>query len=281
MLAILLALGASGCWGIADFGAGLASRRLAVPVVLLVLQAGGLLAAGAIVAVDSDALPSAHVVAMSLAAGTASVVALTLFYRALAVGTMSIVAPLVSTGAIVPVVVGIWRGDSLGPATAAGIGLALVGVMMASRGQRGARRPARARAAIVLALAAAVAFGSFLALFERANAAEGIAWPILLARLPAIPLMGAVLLVRTTRLPTRREFTATMMLGQLDCVAVALYGAALTHGELGVVAVVGSLYPVGTVLMARAVLGERLARVQGAGVATALLGVALLSAGAT
>lgn len=279
MLAIVLALGASGCWGIADFGAGLASRRLAVPVVLIVVQAGGLLAAGVIVVVAGEALPSAYAVGFSLAAGTAATLALALLYQALAVGTMSIVAPIFATGAIVPVMVGLSRGDPLGAITAVGIGVALVGVMLASRHDDGGHRSDRGRMAVVLALAAAVAFGLFLVLFERATV-HGIAWPILLARLPAIPLVGAALLVLRPRAPTRRELTGPLVVGQLDCIAAALFAAAVTRGELAVVAVLGSLYPVATVLLARGVLGERLGRMQGVGVLTALAGVALVSAGA-
>ncbi len=280
VLAVLLSLIAATAWGVADFFGGLFSRRLPMMSVLFVIEVGGLLAAGTIVIVSADAFPDARHAIIGLAAGLAGITGLALFYTALSIGTMSIVAPLSATGAIVPVVVGVATGDRLTTLVSTGLVLVLLGVILAGREADDPDRAASAsdRRAILLALGAALGFGTFFVAYDTAADAS-LGWAILLARLPAIPLVGLVVWRRGLALPRGPDLVRLVGVAQLDCIATSLYAVAITRGALSVVAVVGSLYPVATVLLARAVLGERLRRVQAAGVITALLGVILVSVG--
>jgi drug/metabolite transporter (DMT)-like permease len=170
---VLLALAASACWGTSDFTSGFKARTVPLPVVLMMSQGIGLALATILVLAAGRGLPGTGPALASLGAGVCAVVGLGCFYRALATGTMSIVAPIAATGVVIPV-------------------LALAGV--------------------------------------------------------------------------------------LDFAATGLYGLANRHGQLSIVAVAGSLYPVATVLLARAILSERVVRLQALGVGLALAGVALIAA---
>src|SRR3712207_1766791 len=107
MLAVALSIAASACWGVADFGAGLLSRRASAVLILLVQQAVGVVIVGAIVLARSEGPPGGEAIALSVLAGAAGAFALGCFYRALAVGTMSVVAPISAAGVTLPVVVGV------------------------------------------------------------------------------------------------------------------------------------------------------------------------------
>ena len=130
MTAVLLALAASLTWGFADFGAGLAARRTTAYVAAAGAQISGLLLVAVIVAATGEAFPSAREVLWSVFAGLAAVVGLSAFYQALAVGTMGIVGPITATGAIVPLVFGLARGDHPDAVQGLGIALAIVGVVI-------------------------------------------------------------------------------------------------------------------------------------------------------
>jgi drug/metabolite transporter (DMT)-like permease len=279
VLAVVLSLVASAAWGFSDFFGGLFSRRLPMPSVLLVIEVGGLLTAGTVLLVSGDAFPDTRHALTALVAGLVGITGLAVFFTALSVGTMSIVAPLSATGAIVPVAVGVATGDRLTAVIVTGLVLTLLGIVLAGRE---ADDPDRDRAgdrkAIALSLVAALCFGTFFVAYD--SAADGsLAWAIVLARLPAIPLVGLVVWRRRLELPRGQDLVRLVGAAQLDCIATSLYAVAITRGALSVVAVVGSLYPVTTVLLARFVLGERLQRVQAAGVTAALFGVALISLG--
>jgi drug/metabolite transporter (DMT)-like permease len=279
VLAVLLALVASSCWGVADFIGGLRSRRVALPVVLAFVEGTGLVLVLALIALESEQLPSTRALLLSLAAGLAGVLGLGAFYRALAIGTMSIVAPISATAVALPVVLGVATGDRLSAVTSAGLACAVVGVVLASReADEGTGRAAAGRASIALALAAAVGFGSYFALSDAA-ADESVLWLLVVARIVVLPVLAAIVLVRRPPRPTRPDALALVAAGTLDVSATGLYGLANTKGALSIVSVVGSLYPVTTVLLARAVLGERIRAVQTAGILAALAGVALIAAG--
>jgi drug/metabolite transporter (DMT)-like permease len=218
-------------------------------------------------------------VVFSLLAGIAGVMGLAGFYRALAIGTMSIVAPISATGVALPVIVGVATGDRLSTVVSAGLVVTVAGVVLASREQHDdAGRAAAGRLSIGLALLSAVGFGSYFALADVA--ADGsVLWLLLLARIVVLPVMaGAVLVARPPR-PRRGDLVTLAGAGLLDITATGLYGVANTKGALSIVSVVGALYPVTTVLLARLVLSERLRPIQAAGVAAAFAGVGLIVAG--
>ena len=285
MLAVGLALAASACWGVADFLGGLLSRRLSAILILLGQQAIGVLVVGAVLLATLEDPPGTRAIVLSLLAGVAGAAALGCFYRALAVGTMSVVAPISASGATLPVAIGIATGDRPSALQAAGLAVTMVGVVLASRelSDGDAARGVAQRTSILLALAAALGFGTFFALSDAA-ADDSIVWLLFLGRAISVVLLAAVL-VRVLRggarpqRPGRRDVSGIALVGVLDLAATGLYALANTEGLLSVVAVVGSLYPVTTVLLARFLLHERLRPAQAAGVLLAFTGVAAVAGG--
>lgn len=279
MLAIALSLTAAAAWGVADFLAGLASRRIPVPLVLLCVELGGLAVIAAVTLALREPWPDDETVVLALLAGATGVTALGCFYAALARGTMSVIAPIAATGVALPVVVGLATGDSPGAVVAAGLVAAAVGCVLASR-EEVAAGEVRSRSALVLAGVAAVGFGTFFVVFDAA--AEGSElWTLTLLRAVAIPLVGPLAwrAWRRRDRPSARSLVPILGFGVIDLGATACLALAANEGDLSIVAVLGSLYPVMTVLLARAVLHERLRPVQLGGVALALVGVVLIAAG--
>jgi len=282
---VLLALLSAAVWGSADFGGGLLSRRLPVRSVVLLSQLAGL--AGVLaVSAATGALASGWGVAApawwqlaAAGAGVSGMLGLLAFYSALAGGTMGIVAPVSATGVLVPVAGGLLVGERPGSVQAAGIVLAVVGVVLTSGPEvRGAAAGAAPRT-VALALVAALGFGLSLLLL-RAASSHGVLVTLTLQRVASVGLLLGV--VGTTRQPlavARRDAPPLATVGLLDVGANAMYALASAGGMASVVGVMGSLYPVATVLLARQVLGERLRGVQAAGVVAAMGGVALLGAG--
>jgi drug/metabolite transporter (DMT)-like permease len=279
MTPVLLALAASCCWGVADFTGGLQSRRVPVPVVLALVEGTGLVLTTVVVVAAGEPFPGTRAVVLSLVAGVAGVLALGCFYRALSIGTMSIVAPISATGVALPVIVGVATGDELSALVSAGLAVTVVGVILASReAHEDEGRAAAGRLSIALALIAAVGFGSYFVLSDAA-VDDSVWWFLVLSRVIPLPvLVGLALLTRMSR-PQPSSALVLAVAGSLDCAATALYGVANTKGALSIVAVVGSLYPVATVVLARIVLGERIRPVQRVGVLAALTGVAMIAGG--
>jgi drug/metabolite transporter (DMT)-like permease len=281
LIAIVLALAASLSWGISDFGAGIAARRAPIVWVMLVSQVAGLVLVGTIWIATQPATPSSRELAWGVFGGAMAAIGLGAFYRALAVGTMGIVGPIAATGAIVPVVYAVARGERPSVLQAIGIVVVVIGVVAASLEPLpdGAGRKITAGAG--LALVAAFGFGCAILGLNRVSQA-GVVWGTLSLRLTVIPIMLLVALVvrpATEQLRSRTIFLLLVAVGLFDAGANLLYGASATRGLISVVTVVASLYPVVLVVLAYFLLGERISRPQLAGVALALTGVALISAG--
>jgi drug/metabolite transporter (DMT)-like permease len=277
-LAVLLALASSVTWGIADFGGGLVSRRLSTVAVTVVSQTAGF-AALLIVFSARGAHLDGRSFAIGLAAGAGGGAGLAAFYRALAVGTMSIVSPIVACGAVVPFAISIATGERPSTLALAGAGVALAGAVLASAEER--RAAARERAhAVALAAVAAGALGLFT-YFLGLGSREGTALSTLVgARVGSLTLL--LVLALALRAPLRLGRQALLpvaAVGLCDVSANALFALASGHGLLALVSVLGSLYPVMTVLLAYVFLDERLTPLQLAGVGVAVAGVAALSVG--
>jgi uncharacterized membrane protein len=289
---VLLALAASLCWGTADFAAGLKARRVPVSSVLVFAQGVGLLLAVPVVIASGRPFPDAAEALASLGAGAAVIVGLACFYRALATGTMSVVAPVAATGVAIPVLAGLAGGNHLAAIQAIGMLAAVVGVVLSSRhpgpavgrsagggGGGGAAGRRVHRDAMALALVAAVAFGLYF-LLAHIGTRGGVGWLLMLANVTGV--LGVLAIAALTRSPPRPpprgDRVVLLLAGVLEFAATGLYGLANRHGQLSVVAVAGSLYPVATVLLARVVLRERLVAAAGLGVSLALVGVALIAA---
>jgi drug/metabolite transporter (DMT)-like permease len=282
-LGVPLGLGSGLCWGAADFFGGLQSRRLPALSVVLWSQVAGALALLAALAVQGTR-PTPPALAWGVAAGAAGGSALLLFYRGLAEGAMSVVAPVAACGALVPVVAAILRGELPGTVAVLGIVAAVTGVVLVSRspdpGQHPGGRPGRV---LALALAAALGFGLFLVFVDAGTATPGAAplWVIAGGRAGSLLLLSAIALTlrRAQAGWPGRRVGAVALVGIADTTANVLFALAATTGNLAVVGVLGSLYPVATVLLARWLLRERLSGGQNAGIVLALTGVGLLAAG--
>jgi len=281
VLAVVLSLSSSLCWGLADFLGGLQSRRVPVLAVLLVSQLAGLIAIAIGVAIARPHMPDLLDLWPAAAGGLAGAVALGAFYRALAIGTMSIVAPISATSAALPVIVGVATGDRPTAVQLVGIAAAVIGVVLASRelDQDVPEKAVSGRASIGLALVAALGFGVFF-IGIKGGADISVPWSLLVARATSVTAILIVVLAARIPVPTApRQLGKLAIVGVLDAGANGLYAAAATEGLLSVVAVLGALYPVVTVVLARAVLGERVRRIQEVGMVAALAGVALIAAG--
>jgi drug/metabolite transporter (DMT)-like permease len=279
VLAVGLALAASLSFGAGDFLGGLASRRLRVLAVLLLSQIVGLAGIGILVAARGAAWPGFDFVPAAAVAGAFATVGLVSLYRGLAVGLMSVVAPISATAAAVPVVASLAVGEAPSPLQGAGMAFALAGVALVSRPGRLAEAGARLAAGAGLGLLAASAFGIFFVAFDSA-AEEDPYWATFVLRVTSLSLLiAAALVVRPPLGAAARLGLPLAAIGILDVAGNALFAVASTKGLVGIVSVLTSLYPVATVALARAFLGERLGPAQATGVGLAFAGVGLIAVG--
>jgi uncharacterized membrane protein len=276
----ILALSAAAFYGTADFCGGVAARRSSPLVVTFLAHVVGV----ALLLAALPLLPPAHVQAADLAYGAAAgglgAVGLILFYRALASGSMSVVAPVAALfGAALPVTVGVAIGEQLSVAALLGIGVAIAAVALVSR-EEPAAAASRVRGAdhpSVLAVISGLAFGGFFVLLSRTHASAGL-WPLLSARLLSIVLLGAVSFAAGRSLrPQAGSRRLIMVAGVGDMAANILYLLAVHRGLVSLVAVIVALYPAATVLLAQVVLGEHLRRVQVVGLGLAASAAVLLA----
>jgi drug/metabolite transporter (DMT)-like permease len=278
MLGIALALASSVAWGTSDFLGGLRSRRISALTVLLVSQPVGLVLALAVaLTAGGDAL-SARDAAIAAGAGVTVVVALGAFYRAMALGSVTVVATIGALGVLVPVAAGLVQGDRPGALQAVGAAVGIAGVVLVAREPDPEWRAA-SRVAIGLAALAALGFGTFFLGLDLSSRPRP-AWTIVAARTGGVAtLLIAAAFVRPSMRIEPALLPSLVAIGVFDVLANSLFAVATNHGLLSLVAVAGSLYSAVTVLLAWFVLGERLAVPQRAGVVTALAGVALIAAG--
>jgi drug/metabolite transporter (DMT)-like permease len=276
--AVLLALASSAVWGIADFSGGLVSRRLPTIAVTVVSQSAGFVALLVVFAAKGAHL-DVRSFWLGLLAGVGGGLGLAAFYRALALGTMSIVSPLVACGAIVPFAISLATGERPSVIAACGALVALTGAVLASIEERRAVASGRSRA-IALAAVAAIALGLFV-YFLGLGSREGSALSTLVgARVGSLSLLFCLgFALRAPLRISRSWLPAVVAVGLCDVGANALFALASGHGLLALVSILGSLYPVATVVLAYAILHERLTPLQLGGIAIALGGVVLLSAG--
>jgi drug/metabolite transporter (DMT)-like permease len=279
VIAVALALGAAVAWGGADFLGGLKSRAAGTLVVVALSQAAGLALVAAVVTARAEGPPEPRFLAYSALAGVAGAVGIGALYHGLAVGAMSIVAPITATGAAIPVVVGVATGERPTALQGAGLALALGGVVLAARQREGEGLGVRLATGVGLALLAALGIGSFLVALDAASEG-GVAWALLVQRAVCLGLvLTAAAVVRPALGAARLDLMPMLAIGVLDMSANALFALASTRGLLSLVSVLASLYPVTTVVLARLLLGERIGRAQEVGVVGALAGVVLISAG--
>ncbi len=278
-MAVALALTASLCYGVSNFLGPLLSRDNPQFVVLIAGQVVALAVSVTLVIGQGAALPGQGPLAAGLVAGVGNAIGVFAFYRAAEVGPISVAAPIGATAAAVPVAVGIAGGESLALAQVAGVVLALSGAALAARRNGAQELSGDVRAGAAWAAFAALGFGVFLTAMAPASDG-GIFWATSVSRVSLLVVLlglayatGAELRVAATQLPK------LALPGMLLFAGTVTYTAATIEGQLSVVSVLGTLFPVVTVGLAFAILGERLSRAQSAGVSAALAGVVLLAAG--
>ena len=281
MAPLLISLAGAASWGVSDFLGGQQTRRLPVLGVLAVSQPAGLVLIALLIVLTGADPISAGKLGIAFLAGVASLGGLAAFYTAMAMGTVSVVAPIAALGVLVPVVVGLAAGESPAPIQLAGLVPAVAGVVVLSHEEtpehdEGARA---ARLSIALAVVAGLGFGIFFIGLDAA-AADRPGWAILAVRVGGITTVLAALVVSRPRLAeVGAAWPVLVVIGVFDVSATVLIAFASTKGVLPVVAVGGSMYPAFTIALAHSVLGERLARLQWTGVFLALAGVAMIAAG--
>jgi drug/metabolite transporter (DMT)-like permease len=269
-----LSLLSAASWGAGDFSGGIAAKKANVFRIIVVAHAFGLLSMLLMAWLTHESIPPRADLIWGAIAGLSGAFGIAALYKALAIGRMGIIAPVAGViTAALPVVVGIAT-LGLPPAIQlAGFALALVSIWLVARpdGQIDTHR------GLGLAIASGVCFGLFLVAGKLAGP-HAVFWPMVTARAASVVVMGAIslLLVSDAR-SLRPAIVPILLCGLLDSVGNALYIGATRHGRLDVAAVLSSLYPASTVILARFVLKERMSRLQGVGIAGALVAIALIS----
>jgi drug/metabolite transporter (DMT)-like permease len=268
-------LGSAALWGAGDFSGGLAARKANVYAVALMAQAAGVVLLVALAVARAEPLPPSSDLGWGAAAGVMGAVGIAALYRALALGRMSIAAPVtaVVTAALPVLLSSISQGFPY-PTQTVGFGLAVAGVWLISR-SGGASRPPGGTG---LALLAGVGFGGFLVFIAQVRP-PALFWPLAAAKVSSFfSVLAAARLVGKPRLPATSLLPLAALAGLLDAGGNALFVLAGQRGRLDVASILASLYPAATVLLARFVLGERVSRTQAIGIAAALVAVPLIAA---
>jgi drug/metabolite transporter (DMT)-like permease len=276
LLGVLVALS----YGAGDFLGGLGTRAQAVTTVVAASQASALVLLAVGVPLEGSSLGWDDVGLGALAGGI-GVVGILLLYQGLATGAMGVVAPITAVGAaVVPLVVGLATGERPGVLALIGTFVALGAVALVAGGESDSPEHAKAGRGSppLLAVGAGIAFGLVFVLLSATDEESGF-WPLLGGRTVSVTLVGLWLLrSRTPLLPRPGTRLVVLGAGLLDVTANGLYLLAVREGLLSVVAVLSSLYPAATVVLARVVLGERLRPAQLAGLGLGLAGVTLIAA---
>ncbi|HVZ21772.1 MAG TPA: DMT family transporter [Vicinamibacterales bacterium] len=280
-----LALASAILYGAGDFFGGFTARRANTTAAVLVSQAAGLLLLLLILPLLPHAALRARDLSWGVTAGLAGGVGVALLYRALAIGTMAVVAPVPAVCAgIVPVAAAALDGERVSRLSAAGIAVALVAIVLVSRpreaGEPQPRRPSRRLPpGLLLAFASGVAIGIFFLALARTSGNGGML-PLVAARSASVALFAGVAVVTKARVRMAAP-TALLALagGSLDMTANALYLVATHHAALSITATLASLYPASTIVLARVVLGERLSVWQSVGIWLALGAIVLIVTG--
>lgn len=272
MIALLAGLAAGLSWGAADFIAGTRSRRAGVLAVVVFSQLAGLVSVAAVTGLAGARASTDAAAGLALLAGLLEGVAVLALYRALAVGTMSLVAPVAALGGVIPVGISIAMGERPPALALAGVAVSLVAATIA------ARAPGEvSRRGLGLAVVAALGFGGFFAILSQSG--EGTAlWAVQWSRIGSVALVLAVAVgARASLAVARADIGPIVAVGVLDAGAAVTFALAAETGLASVAVALGSLYPVATVILARTVLDEPLSPTQAASVGIALAGVGLIA----
>jgi uncharacterized membrane protein len=279
----LFALISASLYGAADFFGGLTARRASTVATVFWSQLAGLILLGSVLPFLSPATVSTGDWFWGIVAGLSGGIGVALLYRALAVGKMAVVAPITAVcAAMIPVLVAFALGERLRPSSFVGIVLAFVAIALVSQSpaqddvDESVAVGRSASSGLILALLAGVVVGLFFLALARTSTGAGM-WPLIAARTTSIALFGFFALgtQRSIRM-SGMSMTTALLGGVLDMSANVCYMLAARVGPLSIVVTLASLYPAGTVILARIVLGERLSRAQALGIICGLVAVVLI-----
>ena len=281
-MASLFALLSAAAYGAADFLGGMAAKRSTTVAAVIVSQAAGLLLLGVVLPLLPHASVSNADIAWGATAGLTGGGGVALLYRALAIGPMSVVAPVTAVcAAAIPVAAGITFGERLTMPAAAGIALAAIAIVLIGQEKRTREAEEQHASAqgLRVAIAAGIAVGLFFVCLERTSAASGL-WPLVPARVVSVGLFTSIALATARPVLVQPSVMIVAIAGgALDMLANALYLIAVQQGQLSIVATLASLYPASTIVLARIVLDERWSRPQAVGVTLAIVATALIVGG--
>jgi len=279
-MAIALSLLAALAYGAADFLGGFVSKRNEVLRVVLLSQVFGTLPLVLAFPLLNDGRYSTGSMFWGALAGLAGGTGVALLYRGLARGRMSVVAPITSVeAAAVPVLFGLIIGERPGAGALIGVGIALLAVGLISMTPEPTADPERDGTGIPEGIGAGLAFAAFFILLDKTGDDTGM-WPLLAVRGASMSLLAVgVLTTRTSLRVTPGTMWGIVVSGVLDVSANIFYLLATREGLLSLVAVITSMYPAATVLLARIVLTERLVRIQIVGLVMAGAGIVLIATG--
>ncbi len=272
--AATLALSAAVCWGAGDFSGGMATRRSDPFRSVLIIYSIGMLTLLAVVIARGEPVPSYADLAWGALAGLFGLVGILLLFRGFATGRMGIVAPVsgvLATG--LPVIFNAFTQGLPGYLQMAGFAVALIGIWLISRPERFAGRPA----GLGLAILAGLCFGSFFITLDQVSKATTF-WPLLSGRAASVAamLLFAVLTKRPVSLQ-KLPWEFFGLAGILDVAGNLFFLLAIQNGRLDVGAVLGSLYPAVTAMLARFTIKENITRLQLVGVTAAMLAIVLIT----
>jgi drug/metabolite transporter (DMT)-like permease len=273
---VLLGVGSAAAWGTGDFAGGIAARRAGGLLVTGAAQLIGLLFLLLAVAVLRPTAPATSTIVLGALGGIAGGLGLAALYRGLAMGAMGLVSAVSGVGGVlIPLVVGVvlWH-TAIQPLQLAGVGCALVAIAAAS----GATSRGVSREALVLALVAAVGFGLWFVLLDRASDHDQL-WALVASRGSASIVVGGSALLRADRSALGSVAPLVALAGILDVAANGMVVLAFATIPVGIAAALSGTYPLATMLLARTFLGEALPRLGLMAVVLAVIGIVLISAG--
>ncbi|NOX32581.1 MAG: DMT family transporter [Deltaproteobacteria bacterium] len=278
MLPITLSIFACFGWGIADFIGGLKSRSLPTLGILMISALAGTFLLGIILLLMHSPLPYDPGLFWAVPAGPIGIVAMFLLYRGLAVGTMSILAPISATGVILPVLWGIFTGDMLTGFSMLGIGIAILGSILAVMEKDPKKNKGKLTKGIGLAFGSAFFVGLYFITMDAACTHQPV-WASMIMRSSSLIFLFPLLFFLKVNVNIKKtQLFYIILMGVIDTLAAFCFALATSKGMLSQVAVISSLYPGVTIILSAVITGERIQKIQVSGVILIIAGITLISA---
>jgi len=286
-MALIAAVLSALTFGVSDFLGGLSAKRLSAATTGVIAELSGLVVVF-IASVIVGGSPSTADWIWGIVAGVSGGVGLVAFYWAMSKGKMSVVAPVAALmSAILPLLVGLLTGERPSAVAFSGTLLALLAIVLVSREPGDPVDPLESkpptdrrvqRRILIAAIGSGLAIGGYIVAVAQTSKASGF-WPLVAGRFTATLVIGAVMIQLRPSSSDRRGSVLALGAGALDVCANMLFVIAARNGLLTLVGVIGAMYPASTVVLARVLLHERLARHQLIGLALAALAVTAIAVG--